>query len=115
MWGFAMAQRLLTEARSTLFLTHGRDQAKTDPVVMLRDWSAALRKGLKAAGVPATDELDIDLAFYGDLWKPRERVDRGRKPASELQKDIAQDVLPPHRQRERGFWDTLDDVIRGGD
>lgn len=99
--------------RPTLLITHGRGQAQTDPVAMKRDWTKALREGLTAVGLRDARTIEVDLAFYGDLWKPKaERGDRRRRPPSDLQAEVAREILlGTGARRERFSWRTLDQVI----
>jgi hypothetical protein len=60
-------------------ITHGRDQAFQIPGTMQRDWADALRFGLERVKFPKPEGVDVDFAFYGDIW----RVDHpGRTPAT---------------------------------
>lgn len=108
-----MAQRRRGAELPLLLLTHGRDQAQTDPAVMKVAWTKALRTTLEKADFEAAATIPIDLAFYGDLWKPvAERGARRLVKASVLQKDVAQDLLGKTGERgERGGWQTLGQVI----
>lgn len=119
-----MAQRRRGAERPMLLLTHGRDQAKTDPVAMRTAWTAALRAGLAKAGLADAATIEVDLAFYGDLWKkPAERGDRRFERPSALQQEVARDLLRARgKPAERGGWTTLqkllddvDEVFHSGD
>jgi len=107
----------------SLLITHGRNQAMTDPAQMKRDWSGALIRGLEGIGYRDAKRIRIDLAFYGDLWRPGvERLERGAKP-SEIQNAFARELLAKRGVApERLGWDTLaglialvDEKLRVGD
>jgi hypothetical protein len=107
----------------SLLITHGRNQAMTDPVQMKRDWSGALIRGLERIGYRDAKRIRIDLAFYGDLWRPGvERLERGAKP-SDMQVAFARELLARRGVApERLGWDTLarlialvDEKLRVGD
>lgn len=107
----------------SLLITHGRNQAMTDPAQMKRDWSGALIGGLEGIGYRDARRIRIDLAFYGDLWRPGvERLERGAKP-SDIQKAFARELLDRRGVApERLGWDTLaglialvDEKLRVGD
>jgi pimeloyl-ACP methyl ester carboxylesterase len=52
-------------------LVHGRAAQYDIPATMRRDWDDALRFGLQRveSGIKDTD-IDVRLAFYGDIWRP---------------------------------------------
>ena len=64
-----------------IVMTHGADQRFEIAATIERDWADALRDGLKSVGVANANDLDIKLAFYGDLWRPDRRARPGGWPS----------------------------------
>jgi CHAT domain-containing protein len=118
-----------------ILITHGRGQAFQIPATLEREWADALRFGLESAGVTDPATLDVGFAFYGDIWRPDRRAarddderggaagdvaaedDRAVAAAmadepTELQKGVADELLPPGDDDERLAWDRLASIVR---
>ena len=122
-----------------IVVTHGRDQAYQIAGSLERLWADALRDGLRAVGHPDPAGQTIEFAFYGDIWRPDRRSlaedgerggrdddgDRGgvgedasgaddesleRKP-TDLQIELAAELLPPDPDGERLDWNRLASLI----
>lgn len=55
-------------------IVHGRAAQMEIPAIMRADWEDALRFGLDrvSTGIDPA-QIDVELAFYGDIWRPDER------------------------------------------
>jgi hypothetical protein len=65
-----------------IVITHGRDQAYQIPDTLERDWTDAVRFGLRRVGAPEADSVEVGFAFYGDLWRPDHPI-RAHDPADD--------------------------------
>ena len=50
---------------------HGIAQQVRGPEVLRATWAPALRDGVALSGAEPPDEADLEIAFYGDLFRPR--------------------------------------------
>ena len=51
-------------------LTHGRDKPFEIPDTLQREWTDALRFGLRRVDAADAETVPVSFAFYGDLWRP---------------------------------------------
>jgi endonuclease G len=107
-----------------IVITHGRDQAYQIPDTMQREWTDALRYGLRRVKFDAADSIDVQFAFYGDIWRGdypgragaengEVDVDRGAGAAPEV--DVDRALAAPASDIERGVAADLAGAGDGGD
>lgn len=126
-----------------LVVTHGRSHEFDIPVLTQEPLEAALRFGLERVQPPDFTQTPVSMAFYGDAWRPdahdlpagavdamsETASDAGAQKPSELQREIAADMLAAAPGPESAAampelfgWDTvnalatrLDELLRTGD
>jgi hypothetical protein len=55
---------------NSVVLAHGRAAEFEIPALQSQQWSAALRFALQRVGSEFADDLEVDYASFGDLWRP---------------------------------------------
>jgi len=87
-----------------LVVVHGRNQQFNDPAELRKKWIDAVHNGLRRNDFEQPEQLGIGFAYYGDVWRPDNVLDRGeRADEQELESRIArqQVVGPPDAKLRR--------------
>jgi hypothetical protein len=110
-----------------ILIAHGGDRGLGIPATEPREWADALRFGLESAGARDPAGIDIRLACYGDLWRPDGSTSAGgavgldpgpdvlaatlERPPTDLQAEVAAEILPVRRDETRPEWDRLAAIV----
>jgi pimeloyl-ACP methyl ester carboxylesterase len=74
---------------------HGIAQQVRGPEVLRATWVPALRDGVALSGAEPPDEADLDIAFYGHLFRPRggKAVDGPLYVATDVEEGFERELL----------------------
>ena len=92
---------------------HGIAQQVRGPELLRATWAPALRDGLALSGSEPPDEADLDIAFYGNLFRPSGGKAIADPPyvASDLEEGFERELLA-------AWWEeaaTSEDTVPGPD
>ena len=90
---------------------HGIAQQVRGPEVLRAAWAPALRDGVTLSGAEPPDEDDLEIAFYGDLFRGKGGKAAGSPPytAVDLEEGFERDLL-------EAWWAgaaAIDDAVSG--
>src|SRR5690349_4369422 len=74
---------------------HGIAQQVRGPEVLRATWTPALRDGVTLSGAEPPDDIDLEIAFYGDLFRAQGGKVSGGPPyvVTDVQQGFEQDLL----------------------
>jgi pimeloyl-ACP methyl ester carboxylesterase len=74
---------------------HGMGQQLRGPEVLHAAWAPALRDGVSLSGAEPPDSADLEIAFYGDLFRPKGGKALGEPPymAADVAEGFETDLL----------------------
>jgi pimeloyl-ACP methyl ester carboxylesterase len=92
---------------------HGIAQQVRGPEVLRASWAPALRDGVVLSGAEPPDEADLEIAFYGDLFRAKggKAVGAPSYVAADVEEGFEQELL-------EGWWveaAASDDAVPGPD
>ena len=74
---------------------HGIAQQVRGPEVLRATWAPALRDGVALSGAEPPDEADLEIAFYGDLFRAKGGKAVGSPPytAADVEEGFERELL----------------------